>query len=388
MNIINFFKKNLSFNSDFQNRVVTLYPENKNSAKRALISYLKAPALWNKKDERFNGHSNNWECREIINIFLQKNYIVDAINYSDKFVPDKKYDVVLDIHQNLQNFMPYLDSSCKKILHITGSYPRFQNEAEIKRIEELEKRRDMYCSPRRIDSYLELFDRSLKFADYCSLIGNDFVLNTFPKKYKDKITKVTVSASKLEYIKSKESYVSEKREFLWFFGSGAVHKGLDLVLEVFSKNKNLVLNVVGAVEKEKDFWNIYQKELTEFENIKYHGYLEPNSEKFLKILKNLFAFIAPSCSEGISPSVATCLQLGLFPIISRNTGMNLPENCGIYLENCSMEEIEKSIFKAFNLDEYGLKNQIAQCQSYALGEFSRENFSKNMKNFINKVVGE
>jgi glycosyltransferase involved in cell wall biosynthesis len=249
----------------------------------------------------------------------------------------------------------------------------------------LESRRGIICAPRRVVD-VEIFDRSLRFADSCSLIGNDVTLETFPKLYKEKINKVTVSASVLDSIEIKQDIDIRKKEFLWLFGSGAVHKGLDLVLEVFAKNRNLILHVVGAVDKEKDFFNAFRRELRNLPNIKYHGYLAPNCEKFKKIIKNVFCFIAPSCSEGISPSVATCLHLGLYPIISKNTGITLPEGCGIYLNQCSLDEIEKAVLDAYEMNKKSLVEQILKCQEYALYNYSRKKFTLDMTNFIEGAI--
>ncbi len=236
------------------------------------------------------------------------------------------------------------------------------------------------------DWFLILIKKLLRFSDACSLIGNSYVLKTFPEIFRDKINTVTVSASKLNYIKSAENYVPVGREFLWFFGSGAVHKGLDLVLEVFAKNKDLTLNIVGGIDKERDFCKGFENELTMLPNIKYHGFLPPSSQKFSDIVRKIFCFIAPSCSEGISPSVASCLQLGLFPIISKFTGVDLPCGCGIYLNELSVNELEKTILDVYKMSSEKLKYQIELCQKDALHRFSRERFTQDMTNFINKAL--
>ena len=360
---------------------ITLYPKTEPIG-RVLFSYLADPILWNKNDVRFLGHSNNWESQEIARIFIDLGFIVDAINYTDtSFYPVHNYDVIFDIHSNLQRLMPFIDKKTIKILHITGSYPRFSVDAELNRISCLEKRRGCFYSPKRICDTV-LFDRSLKFSDFCSLIGNDFVLSTFPENFHNKITKVTVSSSKLDFIKNKTEYIPKEKEFLWFFGGGAVHKGLDLVLDFFSKNIKYKLNIIGNVESEKDFLKIYEKELTRFKNIKYHGFLYPSDNRFKDIVYRCFCFIAPSCSEGISPSVATLLQTGLYPIISKNTGIDLPKDCGIYLEDLSYEFLEKAIYNINNISEKDLVTQMISCQDMALKNYSREAFSAKMRSFI------
>jgi glycosyltransferase involved in cell wall biosynthesis len=354
---------------------------------RVLLSYIPEPLLYKNDCSFFDGHSNKWESREIARIFTKLGYSVDAIScgYDKWLCPKEEYKIVFDIHANLQHLHSILPRKTKKILHLTGSYPKYQNNQELLRIKNLEFRRDIFCSPKRIVPYTELACRSIELADHCSLIGNEHTLKTYPKHLWDKITCVPVSASNCT-VKAYKDLVPKKREFLWFFGSGMVHKGLDLVLESFSKNRNLVLNVVGYADREPDFFNSFRKELLETENINYHGFLNPSSDKFKNILKNVFCFIAPSCSEGISPACITCLQGGLFPIISKNTGISLPnKNCGIYLEANSVEEISEKINLAYKMNSEDLQRRISQCQNKAIKEYSRENFSKKMHQFLDKI---
>ncbi|MBD3272740.1 glycosyltransferase [Candidatus Dependentiae bacterium] len=386
---IKFVKKTLNFLLlKEKKKFITVYPKKSFKRGRVLLSYLSKPLLVKDSDSYFKDHTNKWESKEISRIFNNLGYIVDVIDFDDnKFVPIQKYDIVFDIHYNLQRLIPFLDKNTIKILHITGSYPRFSVDAELKRVNDLEMRRGFVISPKRLVD-TELFDRSLRFADYCTLIGNDNTLQTFPQKYINKITKIPVSSSVLDYKKTKNYFVPEKREFLWFFGGGAVHKGLDKVLDVFSKHKDLILNVIGTVQNEKDFCHIYKKELFETPNIKYHGYIKPSDKKFIDIIKNVFCFIAPSCSEGISPSVTTCLQLGLYPIISKNTGISLPNGFGYYLINSSVSEIEKIVLDVYSRKKEELEKQILFIQKYALEKYSRENFTKSMTGFIKRVVND
>lgn len=355
---------------------------------RVLFSYLSEPILWNEEDKRFYGHSNKWESREIVRIFNTLGYTVDIIDWTDNnFIPTTDYDVIFDIYTNLQRLAPFIGKNTKKLLHLTGSFPRFQNRAELKRVKALEKRRNVIYSPKRLVRDLELFDRSLKLAGVCSLIGNRVTLSTYPKIYHKKIYPVTVSASYSKQIKTINEYVPRRREFVWFFGGGAVHKGLDLVLEVFSKHPDLTVHILGNLESEPDFINAYKKELTELSNIHYHGFLEPGSNKFKDVMDSAFCFIAPSCSESISTAVCTCMQIGLYPIISRNVGVDLPKNTGVTLRQCSIKMIEQAILNIHSMSKSRLKEQIKKSQDYALENFSREKFSSTMYRYLAKVLG-
>ena len=365
----------------------TLYPKTKEIQGRALLSYINDVCHLDDSDEKFLGHSNIWESREIAQIFNRLGYIVDYIHYCDlDFTPTLNYDVCFDIHYNLQRLHPTLNKDCIKILHITTCHPHKIIQESIKRIDQLKKKKPIQKYYIERIHRPDLFLKSLECADYCSLIGNEITLSTFHPEDRNKITKVTVSASYLGENIKKENYVPAQKEFLWFFGSGALHKGLDLVLDVFKKNKNFKLNVIGDVKGQPAFWQLYKSELTEYENIKYNGFVKPSGEQFKEIIDKCFCFIAPSCSESISTAVATCLQVGLFPILSKNTGIDLPINCGIYLNELSEEEIEKAINISHNISSENLESQIKLCQEMAFNFYSRESFSKSMTNFLKKAL--
>ncbi len=176
--------------------------------------------------------------------------------------------------------------------------------------------------------------------------------------------------------------------FCGSLGGGALLKGLDLVLEVFVKHPELTLHVVGSVDKEPDFMAMYERELTQLANIHFHGHQLPNSAKFHAILGRAFCFIAPSASEATSPAVITLLQAGLFPILSRDTGVNLPAGCGPYLEECTIEEIEQGVLAAYQLPANEVEAQVSQTQTYAVTTFTRERFHASMREYLTACLAD
>ena len=329
------------------------------------------------------GHSSKWESREIALIFSRLGYNVDIINWQDtSFVPEKNYDIIFDIHHNLSRLAPYLPNNAIKILHSTGSYPEYAAHRELDRIDNLIKRKKKYYSPKRICETV-YFKRSVETADAISLFGTEHTKSTFPQDFQSKITLLPVT-----YLQTAQKKLNQSLgdEFLWFYGGGAVHKGLDILLDVFSKNQNYKLNIVGDLEYEKDFMEIYYHELKELPNIEYHGFLDPLSNQFKQIIQKCFAFIAPSCSESTSTAAVTCLMAGLFPIYSIDNGLTLPDNMGYLLENCSHNEILKAVKIVGKYSEKKLINEIKQIRDFIVQRHSRDNFAKLMKEFIELTI--
>jgi glycosyltransferase involved in cell wall biosynthesis len=370
----------------FPLRVFDCYPDGASEPRGdVLISYLPWPLLWSGSDNRFLGHSHCWESVEIVRIFNKLGYRVDAISWDDKsFVPRKKYHAVFDILQNLSR---YSDDETCKILHITTSYPTFSNFAERARLKNLSYRRGVNLKSRRSFSEHEigLFDNNIRIADVVTLLGNDITRGTFPEEFGTKIVTVNATGSALSKIRDISTVITG-REFLWFNGVGAVHKGLDLVLEVFAAHPECTLHVVGPYENEKDFIRAYRKELRKCSNVKTHGYLYPSSPKFQQIVENVMAFINPTCSEGMSTSAITCMEYGLIPIISLRAGLSLPDGLGIVLLESSHEEIERAIVELVNKSDTEIMHMIQNCQSYALRTFAREKFSSKMQSVLGAAL--
>ncbi|MCD4686675.1 MAG: glycosyltransferase [Anaerolineae bacterium] len=341
-------------------------------------------------DPQFDQHTSQWHARTIGHIFAELGYIVDGVCWDDEtFIPQRDYDVVFDIYINLARWLPYLKPETIKLLHCTGSDPYYQNRAELVRIDALTRRRPGIYVPRRMLAYPARSRYAIHCADACSLLGNTYTLSTYPGQYHTKMQLVTLSTSKLDAtIKTPDAWVPPEHEFLRFFGTGAVHKGLDRVLEVFARHPEWILNVVGPVSDEKDFMALYKRELSELPNIRLQGPLTPSSDAFRIITARSFCFIAPSCSEGISSAVVTCLRVGLYPIISYDTGVTLPDGCGVMLETSSIEEIEEATKQVMSLTDHELVTQITQIQKFAAQTFSRERFRADMYEFLSDALGK
>lgn len=363
-----------------------LSPEGPAGARpRALVSYLAAPVAWPANSAKFDGHSNAWESAELVRLLRMSGYELDAIDwFDDAFSGDAQYDLILDIHANLGRLARH---GSRLVLHATGSHPSFSNAAECRRLSELAGRRGVLLRQRRGVSphAVEAFDESLRVADLVTLIGNETTLSTFDPTLRSKFRLVTVSGSRLPWTRS-ASELPKPADFLWFAGSGAVHKGMDLVLEVFAKNPHLTLHCVGPYARELDFVRAYRRELLDLPNIISYGFLPTSSEKFLRIASRCCGFMMPSSSEGISPAAVTCLQFGLVPIISTRCGIDVPRGAGWVLESCTIESLSAALDEVCNTQPDVLRDMVYHSQRFALTAYSREAFSARMSDALSAVV--
>jgi glycosyltransferase involved in cell wall biosynthesis len=354
----------------------------------ALLSYLAESLVAQDQAVDSAGHSNLWVSREFGRCLAELGMSVVGIDWDDReYRPDRPFCAMVDIAYNLARLEHDLPSEAAKILYCTGSDPHYQNAAETERVRALNSRRTTECSPRRLVADPELATRSLDACDLAILLGNDHTLATYPQRVRSKMHQVPAPGSEVgANRKQADTMVPSEREFLWFFGGGAVHKGLDLTLEVFSKRPDFVLNVIGDAPSEPDFARAYEMELNRCDNIRVHGFLRPDSVAFGDVSKRCMAFLGPSCSEGTSSAVVTCLKVGMYPIITRDCGVTLPAGEGTYLEECSIDEIEHAVTKVWHMPSSQLLKSISALQKHALETYSRERFSESLRELLARAL--
>jgi glycosyltransferase involved in cell wall biosynthesis len=362
---------------------VRLKPRTKVKRGHVLMSYLTFPLRLDADSPKLEKHPTYRRCRTIAQIFTELGYAVDVIDYTDRyFVPKQQYDIVFDIESNLARWQSHYQPKTIKLLQLAISDPFYTNSAELARIEALKARRGGEYCPRRSVQAPELIRQSLEIADTAWLIGNEHTRNTYPESLRDKLQMLSTSTMSLGGPpKTPDHYVSPQREFIWFNGAGAVYKGLDVAIEAFARNPQLILNIVGNISREKRVLPIYERELA-LPNIRCHGALAPSSSKLREIVDRCFAVVAPNSTEGISSAIVQCIQTGLYPIISYDCGITLPEGAGMYLETCSIEEIEQAVITAYNMHDAALSAQIGITQKYALEEFGYDTLDARLRALI------
>ena len=352
---------------------------NSNNEKNCLLLYVKAPFTQN---EESAAHQNQWQTKEIARIITSLGYNVDVMDYQDDIVwLHKKYDAVFDICvRDHPVYEKAITKETKKIVYFTGSESVFANHAEIKRIEGVYARRNVKLQPRRqaplISKRVEEFDRAI-------FIGNDYNLAT----YKDFSLPKTFLVPNTGYNLDIRFDPQKKRptSFVYMGSAGCVHKGLDLLLEIFSeKDFPCKLYVCGNVTGEPDFCNAYEKELFHTENIQYCGFIDVLGEKFRTLCEECTYSVMPSCSEGMAGTVASCMSAGLIPICSRECGYE--EDEVITLKDCRLETIREEILRASQKDMNWIEERSLAMLSLSRTKYSREAFTRKMTSALQDIL--
>ena len=334
------------------------------------------------KMPNYLGHGTKWTYFFLRQLFEGMGYNLTLLPWQDEgYKPKQIYDVVFSI-VNFLNCIEGFGPDTVKLLRLTMFDADVHNQAVKDRVETVNQRRKASLELHRVMPPAEYTYDAIEQADMVFMNGNDVQMKTYPEKYWDKLTQINVPASFVGDVEQRHE-IPFRRHFMWHFGGGSVHKGLDLCLEVFKKHPEWHLHIVGKVDN--DFGVEFGSELN-LPNVHYHGWMIVSSPSFQTLLKRCFAFIAPSCSEGQSPAVATCMQLGLYPIISRQCGITLPKDCGMYLDELTIEDVEEKVQTAYNLADETLLKQIKRIQPEALIRHSRRAYMETMRKHIERVL--
>ncbi|MDP3962620.1 MAG: glycosyltransferase [bacterium] len=360
--------------------IISLRSRSKSSRGTVLLSFVTHPFCISKKEFLKTPHTTPFECMEIASLLLDRGYAVDVIDWNNfSFTPKTKYVMIIDTHQNLERLSAILPD-CVKIHYITGAHWKYQNIAETFRLGEFRKRRGATLQPRR----QMLPSSNIEYADYATSLGSRFAKGTYD--YAGKNIEMIPLLSTASFPSPEDKNFAEVRKnFVWIGGGGAIHKGLDLVLEVFSNLSDFRLTVCGPVEAEKDFFNFYKKELCHTPNIRFVGRINVRSEQFKNIVDNAVGLIYPSCSEGQSGSVVTALHAGLIPIITHQSGVDVSP-FGLYLKDFSVQEITDSVIRVSKLPIDELRSRSTAAWKYARENHTMEIFKERYAAFIDGVI--
>ena len=344
--------------------------------KNCLVLYVSAPFI-NKQTKDY--HQNVKQVVVITKIFNELGYNVDVADYTIKRLRyKKKYDVVFDIQvKDINIYDSLLNRNASIIEYITGSNPVFSNKAEKKRIWELQQRKGVLLQPRRQTAP---FPPRISDCDSVIFIGNQRNFKTYDNRNFKRV--FFVRNTGYDFVKHID-YTKKRTNCFMFFGStGSVHKGLDLLLDVFSEDGfPCKLYICGNYRGEKDFCRLYREELTNNNNIKSLGFVDIHSELFFKVCNRCSFMLLPSCSEGMAGAVTTCMSAGVVPIVSKMCGFDREDDV-ILLKDCRVDTIRKMVLDCSRMQPVEIKEKSETCLRHIREKFSMDCFYHDMKDAI------
>lgn len=386
--------------SGIEKRVVRLEPGTDAFRGDALVAYIVDGVLgaWAAEDADLPvTHTNYWETRQIARTFLELGYRVDVVHWTnDAFVPEKPYDVALDVRRLLPAWAPHLPEHCVRIFHGETSHAAFNDAAAARRHRDLEERRGVHLPFRKAIGGAPSFD----VADAATVLGDETTLDTYRAQLEKArpestgredlpIVPVKISAP-IGYPRFERDFgegdESCRRRFLWLGSEGLVHKGLDLVLEAFSGLPDFHLTVCGPISRERAFERVYWRELYETPNVETVGWIDVTSEDFERLASRTLGLVYPSAAEGQCGSVVTCLHSGLVPVVSDRTGVPVDESFGIVLPDPSVESIRRAVRELSERSAAELESMSDAARAYARENHTKETFARVYREAIEEIL--
>ena len=367
------------------NRVLTNV-FNSNYESNALVSYLKDPFIRGIKYT----HSAYQECYTAAEVLHELGYKVDVAQYLDdtSLIDYSKYKVIYGFGIPFEKvfYLPNLEHIVK-ILYSPGCNLFFSNKVSGLRVASFFKNKGKIISDSsRVLKHFWTFQYIL--SDYIVALGNEFVVNTFLEINPNLICK-SIEAFYFDVYDidlNTKDFVNSRKHFLWFGSSGLLHKGLDLVIDIFAKRDDIILHICGASKSEIGFWEFYQPIIDRCHNIIEHGFIDINSDQF-KNLMNICAFcIFPSVSEGGSPALLNIMANGgLIPITSVECGIDL-NDLGFIFSEFDEAAINTKIDNALSMDIGTTKEKAKFVKNVIRTKYTYANYKANLTIHISEAI--
>lgn len=370
------FRKKYGDTIIFGEHIVNNINYHDDKQKRVLISYLDLTKTDYELCEKGAVHTNRLELYQIIRYFITRDYIVDVCANYDldalKNIRKHKYDVVFGLGEVFRQVAK--ETEAFRILYLTENPYDISYVREKERIDYLFERTGKKIGFQRTGNFFKEDD--VKMADAIVCFGDE----KFLEKTNLPVRRIMPS---MFYNKKFSDYSKRKKtNFLVLGTDGFVHKGNDLLLEVFNKHPEWDLymcghNIESTAQKLGYVLN---------DNIHNCGYVDVGSDAFVELAEKCMFVILPSCSEAASTAVMTGMCHGMIPVIMKGNGMDeLTQYCEFF-ENYKVENIEKKIEELMekSMDELVVKGK--EISQYAKEAYSLHRFTKDFAQAFDDIM--
>ncbi len=318
------------------------------------------------------------ECASLLSCLVQMGCRVDVARYDTLKGIRTNYDYLIGQGDSFRQ-ASLINPAAKRILYLTENPPQYSYEKELERIKYFEERHHVKVRLTRSGKFFRKEDFEHLYA--CIFIGNPSDKTMLPgiNTFTIRPTGFINRAFDQKYAKGIRDYKKAKKRFMWIGSIGVIHKGLDILLDVFKKHPELELYVLGVSEYERRIL----KHLTG-PNITDVGFIKIQGEEFLDIVSKCGFVVLPSCSERLATSVITAMNHGLIPLVTRETGLEVP--VGEVFDNFRVETIDEVISRWSMKDETLLDSISDETREYALATFHISNYTERIKNILKTLI--
>ncbi len=347
---------------------------------KVLLSYITAPF----EAGLSYAHSSFRECATAAKIFHELGYCVDVISYlSSREVDYSRYNVIYGMGPVLErSFYGGHDVRVLRIFYATGCNPIYSNVHTTLKVREFRLRHGQLL----MESSRVLKDSQMAqilLSDVVVVLGNQFVLNTYTQFDPQGVGRYhrldAFYHDCYDIDLAHKDFESAKKHFLWFGSGGLLHKGLDVLLDIFSDRDDIYLHICGAPETERGFFDYYQRSISRSRNIMNHGFVKLESQSFREIMDTCGYVLSPSVSEGGAAAILNAIANGgLIPIVTKTTGLDVTD-FGWQIDGPTISGFENAINEATRLDNKSVQSLAMRSKSHVREGYSFEKYRGNLE---------
>ncbi len=359
----------LNINRDFLNP----------NQKTVLLCY--TVEMFNITFEKTVYHANMYHSIQMIKVLIEHGYAIDICKAKSIFDSRKlkrNYAYIIGFGPLYKQI---IDEGIKgkRILLLTENDPFFVKEKYNQRIQYFIERhgKSRLRHNLRRDTFYTL--EQIELSDICIAMSSDYNLariSSMMKTYKVHVNALV----NYKFIYETKDIPEIRNNFVWFGSAGFIHKGLDILVDVFSQLPQFTLSIYGLNQSERP---IVEQYITD--NIKICGSVDVLSDRFISEVINRNTFvISASCSEGMNTGVATCMMHGLIPVMTKETGFDNP-GFFIELDDFSVESIKQTLLEIEKISDEALSQKGLSVYNYSIETFSLNNFTQEFNSIITEI---
>lgn len=350
-----------------------------NNQKKVLICYLTTIQFF-EWDHYSKGRTQPYEILSMIKVFSELGYCIDVIGSYDiksiDYVKVKTYDIIFGFGETFYQ-LTQLQPKAVSVLYMTENHPLISYREEQKRLVYFQSRHRKGVKISRSGSFYTLVHLEKLYSHVITMSE----IAPFEPLYKKPYSIFPTGIINPNFKNKIKNHQSSRKNFLWLGSDDAIHKGLDLLIDIFSQRQDIVLHIGGLSDKDKKILNIPKRE-----NIINYGYIDVKSNLFLEIIENCSYSILPSCSEGCATSITTSMLHALIPIVIKDTGFNRLGENAIFLKDYKIDYIDSVLTKLSREDPDRLSLFSKKVFDFAHKKFLIQTFEKNFKTIMNDIL--
>ena len=355
---------------------------------RVLLYYKTGWFLKNNNNLEYS-HTNEWEIIEIVRILNSLGFVVDVIDRGvSDFSPIDKYQLFIglaagDSGKHFKKYAELLPSAIKVAL-CAGPEPKLSAQLVREQYARFNLRHKSNVPTMReptID-----FDSFAKSSDALLVIGEEgqFCYESYKRHNMPVYNYLPGCSSEIRFVHQWIS-MRDRTKFICFAGDGFICKGVDLVVEAFSRHPELTVHICGP-DSERAFFDLLGDTIKNSKNIFYEGFVSVGSKKFEDLASSCSFSIFNTAAEGVATSIASVMIAGLVPIVNYETGINLDTiKLGIKENSDRLKSTEDAIIMASSLSDRDYKDVVMKTILESK-KYTQQSFSTSFKSSVSKIM--